>query len=244
MDMDVIWRRVLVAADHTPLLRSPFLFLLIASITGAVVGTVFSVVDLATGRVPATLLARNAARILLGIVPFWVLGVSVDMVAVKLPATAPTLREFTTQWIAAMLVSDVLHYWTHRAMHRVRFWKHHVHAVHHAHDGPLFSWLAIKVHPAEAVVLAVVLYAPFVLFTHPLVTWTHAVVASLHTFVAHSGYDLFGFGGFSTPRDHQLHHDVNATHNFGNVLTLWDRLFGTYAASAVARRHTHKVAAA
>jgi sterol desaturase/sphingolipid hydroxylase (fatty acid hydroxylase superfamily) len=37
---------------------------------------------------------------------------------------------------------------------------------------------------------------------------------------------------FVTPRYHHIHHNGNPQHytaNFGNLLTIWDRLFGTYA---------------
>lgn len=236
--LNATWSHVLDVADHTPLLCSPLFFALVASVTEVLACVVFSVVDLVTGRVPITLLVRTAAPIFPGFLPFlamWATGVNV--VSLELPVVAPTLYEFTTQWIAGMLIGDFLHYWTHRALHHVTWLKHHVHSVHHAYEGPLFSWVVVQVHPLEVMMITCAIYAPFWVVAHPLVTWTYAVVASLNAVIAHSGYDggwmalgnlLHSFGG-GTSNDHQLHHDVNSTRNYGNVLALWDHLFGTYA---------------
>ena len=70
-----------------------------------------------------------------------------------------------------------------------------------------------------------------------MVLWFMAVVATVNATIAHSGYDggvlqlgnILPFG--LTTDDHQLHHDVNATKNFGNILSVWDHLFGTYGTS-------------
>ena len=35
---------------------------------------------------------------------------------------------------------------------------------------------------------------------------------------------------FSTPSHHRVHHDRRVHKNFGGVLIIWDRLFGTYRA--------------
>jgi sterol desaturase/sphingolipid hydroxylase (fatty acid hydroxylase superfamily) len=45
---------------------------------------------------------------------------------------------------------------------------------------------------------------------------------------------------FNTPANHRVHHSMAGEHrdrNFGAVLMIWDRLFGTYAMPASALRY-------
>jgi sterol desaturase/sphingolipid hydroxylase (fatty acid hydroxylase superfamily) len=45
---------------------------------------------------------------------------------------------------------------------------------------------------------------------------------------------------FNTPANHRMHHDAESSRNavnFGGILILWDRLFGTYARAREVRRY-------
>jgi sterol desaturase/sphingolipid hydroxylase (fatty acid hydroxylase superfamily) len=45
---------------------------------------------------------------------------------------------------------------------------------------------------------------------------------------------------FNTPANHRMHHDVESSNdavNFGGILVLWDRLFGTYAPAREVRHY-------
>lgn len=104
--------------------------------------------------------------------------------------------------------------------------------MHHEYEGSLYSWVGMQVHPVEVAMITVAIYSPMLIFAHPMVLWTFAFCATLNATFAHSGYE----GGFSsvgvpqalTSADHQLHHEKNSTKNYGNILRIWDKMFGTY----------------
>ena len=41
-------------------------------------------------------------------------------------------------------------------------------------------------------------------------------------------HELLRRAGLATPHEHLIHHTVDRPGNYGNIVTLWDRLFGTY----------------
>lgn len=47
---------------------------------------------------------------------------------------------------------------------------------------------------------------------------------------------------FNTPSHHRVHHGANAQHldrNYGGILTIWDRMFGTFAGEQERVRRGH-----
>ena len=94
----------------------------------------------------------------------------------------------------------------------------------------------MQVHPLEVFMITCAIYSPFIVFSvHPLVLWSFAFLATCNATVAHSGYSG-GFASFGIPfaltsDDHQLHHDLNSTRNYGNIFKIWDILFNTYGVS-------------
>ena len=233
--LDEAWSRVLELSETVPLLRSPVFFLLLASVVTLGVNLFFSAVDLVTGRVRPAAMIKAALPLLSGLVPFLAMyWTGENVVSCDLPRTAPTMQEFVAQFAACLVAGDFSHYLAHRLLHSHRFLRQNVHNVHHEYEGHLYSWVGAQVHPVEAVLINAAIYWPFVLLAHPLVTWFMAVVATVNATIAHSGYDggPFQLGNLLplglTTDDHQLHQDVNATKNFGNILRLWDRVFGTY----------------
>lgn len=136
------------------------------------------------------------------------------------------------QWLVVALSVDLLYYWFHRASHRVNLlWA--AHAVHHQSEdynlttalrqsilqpayNAVFFWpLALLGVPPSAVAL---------LFTANL----------LYQFWIHT--QLIGTLGplerwLSTPANHRVHHGIDPEYldrNYGGVLMVWDRLFGTF----------------
>ena len=230
--LDQAWRDLLAVSP--PLMHSGFFFLLVASSVTLAVNLFFSLLDGCTGRVPPRVLGEASLTLLSGFVPFILMWVfQWNVVTVSLPVRAPTAWQFATQFFTCLVLGDACHYLTHRALH-TPFLRRHIHHVHHDYEGHLFSWIGAQVHPVEAVAINGAIYWPFLVFAHPMVLWFMAVVATVNATVAHSGYDggVFQLGNWLpfglTTDDHQLHHDVNATKNFGNVLSVWDRLGGTY----------------
>ncbi len=146
-------------------------------------------------------------------------------------------------WIAGVLgfvLLDLVVYLQHLLLHRVS-WLWRVHRVHHT-DPELDVTSGVRFHPLE-VLLSLLLKSGTVLLLG-VGFWTVLVFE-----VMLSGASLFTHCNLSlparvdrvlryfvvTPGMHLLHHSVRrAEHdrNYGTVLSLWDRLFGTYLAAA------------
>jgi sterol desaturase/sphingolipid hydroxylase (fatty acid hydroxylase superfamily) len=139
---------------------------------------------------------------------------------------------------AGVLLIDLYVYAMHRVQHRVFvLWRFH--AVHHS-DVDVDVSTGWRHHPGEFVVSAALATVVFVLLGVP--AWVFPVYGVVSTAVGtfqHMNGRLpawleEGLGMvIVTPAMHRVHHAVAAEYhdtNFGNVLSLWDRLFGTYLA--------------
>ncbi|MEE9363534.1 MAG: sterol desaturase family protein [Cellulophaga sp.] len=135
-------------------------------------------------------------------------------------------------WILAFFVADFTYYWMHRLEHKYRLlWASH--SVHHSSEDynltisfrlsiveGFFEWIflipmiLIGFSPFQAII-SLVLVAQFQ-------TWIHT--------------ERIGKLGwldevFNTPSVHRVHHGSNNKYldkNYGGVLIIWDKLFGTY----------------
>lgn len=133
----------------------------------------------------------------------------------------------------ALLLVDFLYYWDHRAAHRVRAYWAIGHSVHHS------SWqydqtTAFRISFVDGFI-SPWFYLPAVLLGfHPML-----VVACLGLVLAYQQWlhtESVGRLGwldaiFNTPSNHRAHHAVQPQYidrNYGAVLIVWDRLFGTY----------------
>ena len=135
-------------------------------------------------------------------------------------------------WFAALLGYDFCFYWHHRAGHRVGvLWATHV--VHHQSEQYNLS-TALR-QPVTGWLLGWVFYLPLALLgVPPGVLVLVALVDVLYQFWVHTEqvgrlgwYDRW----FVSPSNHRVHHAVNDRYldrNYGGVLLVWDRLFGTY----------------
>ena len=132
-----------------------------------------------------------------------------------------------------LLAHDCWFYWTHRLMHRPR-WFRLAHAVHHASRPPTV-WAAMAFHPIEALTGAVVI--PALVFLIPIHWAALALVLTIMTVMGvtnHMGWELFPrflWGGWLgrwiiTASHHQRHHS-DYRGNFGLYFRFWDRLCGT-----------------
>jgi sterol desaturase/sphingolipid hydroxylase (fatty acid hydroxylase superfamily) len=136
------------------------------------------------------------------------------------------------EWVALVLLEDLCFYWFHRASHRCRlFWASHV--THHSSEK--FN-LSVAFRQTWMPFLGVVFWLPLLLvgFDPLMVMWVQAVSLFyqelLHTQLIPRLGPLEWI--FNTPHNHAVHHGSNAAYldrNYGGVLIVWDRLFGTYA---------------
>jgi len=137
-----------------------------------------------------------------------------------------------------LIVLDFAIYWQHRFFHRFpALWR--MHRVHHS-DLLFDACLGIRFHPFEIVlskayklawiailgpsVIAVIVYESlllgFSLITHGNIRLPAKLDAILRLV-------------FITPDFHRVHHSVHPEEtdsNYGNILSVWDRLFGSYRA--------------
>ena len=150
--------------------------------------------------------------------------------SLTIPASAPTLSEFMGDLLLYFLVGDFASYLWHRFEHAHGLYAKKVHYFHHMDKPPLSIWTAMVVHPVEGITVFFFfhIYGIFAAI-HP---FTFAVAAFLLTAVAmitHCGYRLPVYDWFfATAMGHNLHHTQRAPVNVSVVLTLCDRVFGTF----------------
>jgi len=132
-----------------------------------------------------------------------------------------------------LFAHDTWFYWTHRLMHRPR-WFRVAHAVHHASRPPT-AWAAMSFHPIEALTGAVVI--PALVFVIPIHVAMLGLVLTVMTVMGitnHMGWEMFPGaivhsrlgGGLITASHHNRHHELYSC-NYGLYFRLWDRLCGT-----------------
>lgn len=138
-------------------------------------------------------------------------------------------------WLGLFLGVDFVHYWVHRAMHRVRLlWAFHV--IHHSTER-YASLHASRSHVVELLLWTIVYPTAlaFVGFPLPMV-FLFLVVQAFAGGLNHA--DFMGRyplveGVLNTPTSHRVHHASErglVDKNFGEFTMIWDRLFSTYAA--------------
>lgn len=135
------------------------------------------------------------------------------------------------EWPCALLLSDLCYYVYHRAGHRFGLlWA--IHGVHHQHEH-LNSTVGLRLE-WFADVSTVFFFSPLPLLGIEADCFFPVVaLLSLYTLTAHMpALDRPSFGIFVTPAIHGSHHSRDARYidsNYGAMLTIWDRLFGTLA---------------
>ncbi|MDA8646290.1 sterol desaturase family protein [Porticoccaceae bacterium] len=137
-----------------------------------------------------------------------------------------------SHWLLALLLYDFLYYWFHRISHeRQFFWGSHV--VHHQSEDYNLSTALRQTSTSFATTW--VFFVPCFLLGMPI--YMYVSVASAHLvyqFWVHTQHigKLGLFEWFMvTPSNHRVHHAQNADYidkNYGGLLIVWDRLFGTF----------------
>lgn len=132
------------------------------------------------------------------------------------------------------LSEEFAYYWMHRSAHKIR-WMWASHVVHHTPE---------QIHFASAYRLGVteflsgnwLFHLPlYVLGFNPLAVAGMSALNLFYQFWLHT--DIVGRLGpfewiFNTPSHHRVHHASNPEYidrNYGGILIIWDRIFGTFA---------------
>jgi sterol desaturase/sphingolipid hydroxylase (fatty acid hydroxylase superfamily) len=141
-------------------------------------------------------------------------------------------------WLAFLLLflgQEFCYYWYHRAAHRVRwFWGNH--SVHHSPNDLNLS-AAYRIGITGRLSGTVFFFIPLIWlgFSEKIVAAT-LTLNLLYQFWIHATWiPKLGFleGWINTPSAHRVHHAANLEYldaNYGGVLLIFDRLFGTYRA--------------
>lgn len=134
--------------------------------------------------------------------------------------------------ILAAIVADFFYYWEHRAEHHIRFfWAYH--SVHHSSTDYNLT-VASRLSWIEVYILWI-FYIPMALIGFPpLLIFIAVQIVALYQFWIHN--QKIGRLGIlerviNTPALHRVHHASNPLYidrNFGGILMIWDRFFGTY----------------
>lgn len=156
---------------------------------------------------------------------FWVFSVAYDFHVVDWP-------KGLLYWGGLLLAQDFAYYWLHRLDHQCRlFWA--IHVTHHSAKEfnltvgfrssvfqPLYRFLFF-------IPLCIIGWSPFDIFIMYSITQLYGIL--LHTELI----DRLGWLEYIlvTPSHHRVHHGSNPEYidrNFGMVLIIWDKLFGTF----------------
>ena len=139
--------------------------------------------------------------------------------------------------LAFLLVFEFFQYHYHRASHEAPgrlgqfLWR--IHVAHHLPDRVYVIMHAVF-HPANAFVTAAIIQTPLILMgVSPEATLASSLLIDLQSLVSHFNVDLrAGFLNYILigTETHRYHHsaDVSDAGNYGNTLTIWDHLFGTF----------------
>lgn len=132
-----------------------------------------------------------------------------------------------------LFIHDTWFYWTHRWMHRPR-WFRLAHAVHHASRPPT-AWTAMSFHPIEALTGAFVI--PVLVFIIPIHITMLGLVLAIMTLMGvtnHMGWEMFPrwlvhsrLGNWLITASHHEKHHEDYRCNYGLYFRIWDRLCRT-----------------
>jgi sterol desaturase/sphingolipid hydroxylase (fatty acid hydroxylase superfamily) len=167
--------------------------------------------------------------------------VGIYLFATNLHSESSVLLNFSLlpKWleiIATIVIFDLAIYWQHRIFHLDKFlWKFHI--THHSDTAMDFS-NAFRFHPGEIIISgfykvlflyimmpSIEVFMAYEIILHTMAVFNHSNI-SIPKKVDHLLRLLI-----VTPSMHYPHHspDKRLTNtNYGNFLSLWDRLFGTY----------------
>ncbi len=135
-------------------------------------------------------------------------------------------------WGIGLLLYDFLYYWHHRLGHTTAlFWA--AHSVHHQSEDYNLS-TALR-QTSSGWIAGWIFYLPMALLGFPpLVFAVVALIDLLYQYWVHT-QQIGRLGWFDrwfcAPSNHRVHHAVNEIYldrNYGGILIIWDRMFGSF----------------
>lgn len=135
-------------------------------------------------------------------------------------------------WLLALLAWDFCYYWAHRYGHEMSvLWA--AHAIHHQSEDYNLS-TALR-QTSTGFIFGWIFFVPLFIAGFPLqVIIAVNAIDLIYQFWVHTQH-IQKLGWFDrvfvSPSNHRVHHAQNARYidkNYGGILILWDRLFGTF----------------
>ena len=134
-------------------------------------------------------------------------------------------------WVFALLAYDFSYYWFHRISHEVNlFWAAHV--VHHQSED---YNLGTALRQSGSGLFGFIFYLPWlVVGIPPEIFFASGALNLVYQFWVHTQH-VRRIGPLEyvliTPSNHRVHHAQNRIYidrNYGGILCIWDRMFGTF----------------
>lgn len=135
-------------------------------------------------------------------------------------------------WVIVFFADDLAYYWFHRLHHEVRvLWASHV--VHHS---SVYYNLSTALRQSWTPMTSLPFWLPLALLgIPPWMIFLQQSISLLYQFFLHTErvsvlarpIEFI----FNTPAHHRVHHGSNAEYldrNYGGILIVWDRLFGSF----------------
>jgi len=152
-----------------------------------------------------------------------------------------TIENNWITWILLFLATDLLWYWYHRFGHQVNlFWAAHI--VHHQSEDFNYT-TAARITVFQAIARGLFWsILPIIGFEPGMIT-VFLLVHGTYPFFTHT--ELIGKLGWLeyilvTPSHHRVHHSSNEEYldkNYGDMLIIWDKIFGTFAEEATVPKY-------
>ena len=135
-------------------------------------------------------------------------------------------------WLLLFLATDLVWYWYHRLAHEINaFWA--VHVVHHQSEDFNYT-VSARITVFQAIVRCMFWSVLPLIGFPPVMISILLLIHGLYPFFIHT--QALGKWGWLekvlvTPTHHGIHHASNPEYldkNYGDVLIIWDKLFGTF----------------
>jgi len=143
------------------------------------------------------------------------------------------IRSNWITWFLLFIVTDFIWYWYHRFGHEVNLgWA--VHVVHHQSEDYNFT-VSARITVFQSIIRCLFwCVLPLLGFPAAMIS-VFLLIHGAYPFFTHT--QLIGKLGFLeyfmvTPSHHRVHHSSNERYldkNYGDILIIWDKLFGTFA---------------
>lgn len=134
--------------------------------------------------------------------------------------------------LLCLLLIDFIYYWEHVIEHKVRIlWSYH--SIHHS--SPIYNYTtAMRVSFIDSFITWVFYLPAIIMGFHPYIVLLTFLLVLGYQFWLHT--EIIGKLGwfekiFMTPSQHRVHHGSDEMYldkNFGALLSIWDRMFGTF----------------